>query len=96
MSKTLTYLLLAPELGLVKIGCSANPMARLRRLRTLNAARVEILAVIDEEEGKLHEKFARLRDHGEWFRVADCIGNYLFEIGEKAAAGRIYKVVNDA
>ncbi len=88
-----TYFLLAPQVKLVKIGKSRSPMRRMTMLRTMNAADVEILTVIDEDEGALHEMFKDLRHHGEWFRVDSRIAGYLGRIGEYEAAERLYVVL---
>jgi len=85
MSKK-TYILLAPGTGLVKIGCSADPLARVQRLRTLNAARVELLTVMDIPEADLHKAFADTRDHGEWFKISRGMVLFFNELEECEAA----------
>lgn len=90
-----TYFLLAPSEGLVKIGSSMNPMARLRRLRTLNAAPVEILCVLEVDEGELHKKFNALRHHGEWFRIDQLICDYLLTQGHPEASNRIFCLLKE-
>ena len=65
-----TYFLLAPQLKLVKIGCSEHPLARMMSLRTMNAAETEPLFITETPEHELHEEFADYRDHGEWFKVS--------------------------
>lgn len=73
----------------MKIGQSTSPMDRMAELRTMNAAEVEILTIISENEATLHAKFQHLRHHGEWFRVRWEIMSYLHEIGEHEAADRL-------
>lgn len=91
-----TYFLLAGEVKLVKIGCSVDPMARMLHLRTLNAANLEILVILDEQEPILHKMFQHLRHHGEWFRVDKEIVDYLRSENENEAANRLETVVKDA
>jgi hypothetical protein len=82
-------MLLAPCVGLVKIGCSADPLGRMLDLRTMNACEVEPLLVLRVPEATLHQKFAKLRHHGEWFTVHKDIVDYLEEILELHAAERM-------
>lgn len=65
------YFILAPHSGLVKIGVAANPLRRLRALRTLSPEALELIALTTMGgrplELQLHERFRELRHHGEWF-----------------------------
>ena len=88
MSKK-TYFLLAPSTGLVKIGCSNDPVGRMLDLRTMNAATVEPLVVLRTPEAELHERFAMCRHHGEWFRVCEKMIAYMETINEPYAADRL-------
>jgi hypothetical protein len=87
-----TYFLLAPALGLVKIGCSDDPLARVEALRTMNAADVELLAVVDTPELELHQRFREYRKHGEWFTCDNAIAVWLQGQNETYAYTRLIKI----
>lgn len=57
----------------VKIGfTSGNPEARLANMQTGSPERLRVLAYVQADkslEGMLHEAFAPLRLHGEWFAL---------------------------
>lgn len=65
--------------GLVKIGCSANPWARVQALRTEVPGTV--LAAKErggfDRERELHETYADLRVRGEWFRYEGALRSYV-------------------
>jgi hypothetical protein len=73
------YFVACPEANAVKIGiCWDNLNQLYSRLSTLQTScplRLNLLAVERdghrEEEAVLHGRFAHLRIHGEWFRLAD-------------------------
>jgi hypothetical protein len=55
---------------LIKIGMSADVCGRMAALRTMSPLPLELLAVASggrPEEASLHQRFAHLRQHGEWF-----------------------------
>jgi hypothetical protein len=60
--------------GPIKIGHAANVAARVDRLQTGSPAPLRVLAVIlgagVSAETSLHQRFAHLRAHGEWFHPA--------------------------
>jgi len=59
--------------GLLKIGRSVTPRARLASMRTGSPAALTMLTVVaggPKEERRMHERFAVHRKHGEWF--TDC------------------------
>ena len=66
------YAIRAVEACQVKIGCSANPQARLAGFRAGNGSRLELAAtarvVSSEVERELHHRLAAYRLQGEWFR----------------------------
>lgn len=67
------YAIQAGEGGPVKIGVSKDPARRLRELQKANAEKLRGLAawrVLGLEEAQLHEEYAELRIHGEWFEPA--------------------------
>ena len=93
--KRKTYLLLAPALGLVKIGCSIDPCQRMCDLRTMNAAAVEPLLVLRTPELELHDRFKMDRRQGEWFAVSQGMIDWLVIIEEYEAADRLKVIVQD-
>lgn len=66
------YFVQAENGGAIKIGYSVNPEARLARMQgTALGAKLRLIAKIDggpEIEQLLHERFAKDRLNGEWFR----------------------------
>lgn len=68
---TKTYFIRAGDNGPVKIGISADPEKRLRGLQTAQPDKLKLLGVLSgDHESKLHRQFNDLRLHGEWFRPA--------------------------
>lgn len=69
------YFIACEPLEAVKIGyTSKNPFARLSALQTGSPAILKMLCFVEgtqDEERRLHETFAPLGIHGEWFRC-DC------------------------
>lgn len=58
---------------LIKIGTSGNISQRVKGLQMSSPVPLVLLAVAKgahEEEHALHLRFSHLREHGEWFRVA--------------------------
>lgn len=63
-----TYIARSVASGLIKIGRSIDPKARMRNLGTGAGCNPELLLVIcGDHERMLHKRFAHLRVHGEWF-----------------------------
>lgn len=65
------YLVRAGDAGPIKIGYATNFARRLKELQFFNHEPLTALAVIPggrSQEHMLHERFAHLRIHGEWFR----------------------------
>jgi hypothetical protein len=61
------------ESGLIKIGQSENPHARLKALQQGTAETLALLKIIPPSptrltERQIHQKFQHLRVRGEWFR----------------------------
>lgn len=64
----------------MKIGFSTQPHDRILALQTSSGARLELFAVIEgtmADEKALHERFARFRVRGEWFRIRGQFKEYL-------------------
>lgn len=67
------YFITAPEAGRIKIGYTTKPEKRISGLMTSSAYRLETLRIIEgtrEQEQAMHDRFAYLRVHREWF--SDC------------------------
>ena len=70
------YMLQAGGFGSVKIGTSADPLARKRQLQTSMPQKLRIVRVLEggkDEETALHERFADQRKNGEWFDPTDAM-----------------------
>lgn len=64
-----TYIVRNPKSGLIKIGRSINPAARIKSLECGSGASLETIAILPgNRERELHKKFSELRVFGEWFR----------------------------
>lgn len=76
------YFIEAPN-GFVKIGVAGDPRARLRTLRTMSPVPLRIALVLPglgaAGEAELHQRFAAHRSHGEWFRPAAEITDFIKE-----------------
>lgn len=74
--------------GLVKIGVAADVKSRLATLQTGSPVPLRVLAVLpgggQAAEAELHERFAHLRSHGEWFEPAPELLAYIRENGVPA------------
>jgi hypothetical protein len=67
------YFIQAGEGGPIKIGFSVDPVARLSKMQSDNAAPCRLLGVMpggEPEEGALHSKLAQHRIRGEWFAAS--------------------------
>jgi T5orf172 domain len=84
--------------GLIKIGVSTNPSARLAQLRTASAVHLEIAYVGALRcngyavEGEAHRTLADYRQNGEWFNcpvdmAVAAIGAAAYRLGEPIASG---------
>lgn len=65
------YYVLAPDLGLVKIGFAEKPRIRFSKIQSDCPARLVLAAVENGDEATeaaRHEQFAAYRQRGEWFR----------------------------
>lgn len=69
--------------GLIKIGVAGSPKDRLRTLRTMSPVALRLVLVLPGRgapgESELHARFAEHRSHGEWFRPAPELLNYIRE-----------------
>lgn len=70
------YFIKNPSSGLVKIGYSKNPWARLSELRRNYGSELTVVATIktvEKSETSIHAAFEKFRVEGEWFIESDCI-----------------------
>jgi hypothetical protein len=72
--------------GFAKIGCGEDPAARCRACATHSSALVRLVAQwpgVRVDERALHAQFKAYRHHGEWFRVAGDLREFvLLKMGE--------------
>jgi hypothetical protein len=74
------YFIHAPEVALLKIGYTNDPVRRLQMLQTGSPTKLELLAVEEGDaarEAALHSQFSMLRRHGEWFDYAVTLQGYV-------------------
>jgi hypothetical protein len=80
------YFIRAERGGPIKIGRSRAPKARLARLQTASALPLRLLACVPastEVEMLLHERFARERLEGEWFKASPRLLRFVGALAEK-------------
>lgn len=78
--ETYTYFIESAATGLIKIGRSVDPEKRLKELQTAAPDKLSILKTFPENlfsEASMHEKFAHLRRHGEWFEDSPEIRDFI-------------------
>ncbi len=83
-SGTSVYFLLSQSTGLIKIGFSKNPKARMRLFQCGSGDRITLLASepgAGVRERALHRQFRTARSHGEWFRPAPDLLAYIASLG---------------
>lgn len=88
------YFIRGDMTGLIKIGESIDPVARLTELAKCGSERLQLLAIVANGSGterELHTKLASDRVHGEWFRPSDAV---VAEI--EAAGGKLYEPIATA
>jgi hypothetical protein len=69
-SPVVTYFVLNPESGRLKIGRTTNLADRIRRIETSVGHQMELLAAVNgDHEGAWHKRFSDSRRMGEWFEV---------------------------
>lgn len=78
------YFVKAATLGLIKIGKADNARTRFRTMRTMSPDTLVLLGVmVCKEAGalerRLHRRFAAHRSHGEWFRPAPELVQFIAE-----------------
>jgi hypothetical protein len=84
-----TYVIEAVGQGLVKIGKSRNPLARMSQLQTSNAHELKMVAVVSgDHESALHQLHAAHRVGGEWFRFVPEIQESMTAISVREGGDR--------
>ena len=79
-----TYVIKSHRSGLVKIGRSMDPEARIKGLKTGAGGELETLAILNgDRESELHLMFSDLRVFGEWFSDDGSIAAFLAEEASK-------------
>lgn len=76
----LVYFVQNPDTGLIKIGTSHTTPIRMRALAVQEQANLKILGVVTgsyQTEKMLHQYFAHLKEHGEWFRPDNDLLDYI-------------------
>jgi len=71
---SVVYFIEAPTAQLIKIGTSWYVPGRINTLSTSSPIPLQLLGCIAgtfKAERKLHERFAQLRSHGDWFHATD-------------------------
>lgn len=71
----------------IKIGSSMTPASRIKSLQTAIARELEVLAVVPMEfadELQTHQRFAHLRERGEWFRSNPELIGFITAVKEQA------------
>lgn len=82
------YFIAAEPLEAVKIGFSRyHPASRMSQLQIGSAAPLKLLAFVEgslKEEAALHQLFASLHIHGEWFRIEGKLQYLLSQISSRS------------
>ena len=74
------YFMHAPDVGLVKIGATSSLESRLRALQNGSPVPLVLIGLIDGDksvERELHNHWAHLRAHGEWFQASEELVAYI-------------------
>ena len=92
MAATYVYVIGSDDDGPVKIGVSAEPLARMRDLQTSNPHKLSLLVKIRgsrEDETALHQRFAASRLTGEWFSRSTTIRDFVTEANARLHAPQL-------
>lgn len=84
-----SYLYAVDGGDLIKLGRSTRPDSRLSSLQTASPVLLDVLAVVPEwlmSEARAHDKWAGLREHGEWFRATPELREWVARIGRRRDA----------
>lgn len=84
------YFLQSESTGLVKIGKSRCVDSRISGLRNTSPVELILRAILPcRTEQEVHDQFAHLRAHGEWFRHATDLEEYMAEVAATGAHLRV-------
>lgn len=76
------YFIAAEGTDRIKIGYATHPKSRLKSISGMSPVPLRMVATMPgslSDEKALHKKFAHNRTHGEWFRFASDISDYIRE-----------------
>lgn len=74
----LTYIAVTTDgTALAKIGQSVDPAGRVAALHTSSPHPLRLAFTTDTPEADLHQRFARHRQHREWFRVDGDLADWI-------------------
>jgi hypothetical protein len=80
-SKGVLYFIQAPINGYIKIGYTAQqPRMRLLSIQAMSPVELVLLGCCpgdQDDEARLHERFAGIRAHGEWFKACEELLAYI-------------------
>jgi hypothetical protein len=88
-----------PERGVdepaIKIGFSKDPVKRLKQIQTGHSSKIGCEGWVNTHNGPLvekafHERFAKDRIRGEWFRFSDELKTYLNQLKNSKDFTRYY------
>lgn len=85
--------------GPVKIGCSADPIKRLKQLMIWSPLPLEIAAAFPgnhSDEAAMQGMFAGQRSHGEWFRASDRLSALIASIRQGDPIDRLSSEYQEA
>jgi hypothetical protein len=86
----MNYFVRCVSSGLYKIGYTGNQDQRLRDLQSMNGGGLEFLGAIPgsrQDETRVHQRFAHLRRHGEWFEAGKELVAFVRQVTVALARG---------
>jgi hypothetical protein len=70
-NSVVTYFVQAEQVELIKIGRATSVQKRIDSLRCGSPVRLHLLGILKgDREAEMHQRFRRWRQHGEWFKPA--------------------------
>jgi len=91
------YFIGSPSLHSIKIGIATKSVIkRLKQLQTSNPEKLKIYGVIENGiEKKEHEKFANLRQQGEWFAKTQELKDFILNIEYSKQSPLIHEILEN-
>lgn len=86
------------ENGMVKIGCSKRPLARLETIQFNSPLQLRLIAIFDgngADERAIHKRFDHSRRHNEWFVPDRDVVLFLADVWGKGLPGEVAEWVTD-